>query len=89
MKNFGSHSFLPCILFLAAGGILGGILGDAASGQLGSFMPIVSQHYEIFNVQHVNLNLYIMQINFGIHFAPNILSILGIILAFFLFRRIQ
>ena len=51
-------------------------------------MPLLSQHYEIFNIQNVNLNLYVMQIQFGIHFAPNLLSILGIILAFLIFRRL-
>lgn len=68
---------------------MGGILGEALSGiHLGNLMPIISQHYEIFNIQNVDLNLYIMQIKFGIRFAPNILSILGIILAFIIFRRI-
>lgn len=90
MKTVGSHSFLLFILFLLAGGILGGILGDVASSMHpGNLMPILSQHYEIFNIQNVDLNLYIMQIRFGIRFAPNVLSILGIIVAFIVFRRIR
>ncbi len=89
MKTFGSHNLLLFVLFLAVGGMMGGILGEALSGiHLGNLMPIISQHYEIFNIQNVDLNLYIMQIKFGIRFAPNILSILGIILAFIIFRRI-
>ncbi len=90
MKTFGSHSLLLFILFLIAGGMLGGILGDVVSGMhLGNLMPMMYQHYEIFNIQHVDLNLYIMQIQFGIRFAPNILSVLGIIIAFIVFRRLR
>ena len=52
-------------------------------------MPMLSQHYEIFNIQNVDLNLYIMQINFGIRFAPNLLSILGIFVALFIYRHVS
>ena len=90
MKSFGSHGVLLLILFLLAGGLLGGILGEVLSGiQLGDLMPMLSQHYEIFNIQNVDLNLYIMQINFGIHFAPNLLSILGIFVALFIYRHVS
>ena len=89
MKVLGTHSVPLFILFIVVGGILGGILGELLSHvSFGSLMPLLSQHYEIFNIQNVNLNLYVMQIQFGIHFAPNLLSILGIILAFLIFRRL-
>lgn len=90
MKSFGSHGVLLLILFLLAGGLLGGILGEVLSGiQLGNLMPMLSQHYEIFNIQNVDLNLYIMQITFGIRFAPNLLSILGIFVALFIYRHVS
>ena len=85
MKVLGTHSVLLFILFIVVGGILGELLSHVS---FGSLMPLLSQHYEIFNIQNVNLNLYVMQIQFGIHFAPNLLSILGIILAFLIFRRL-
>lgn len=71
--------------------ILGGILGDVLEGMpmFGNVMPLLSQHYEIFNIQHVNINLYVMEIQFGIHVAPNILSIIGIFLALFIFRHVR
>ncbi len=88
MKSFSSNGTLLFILFLVAGGLLGGVLGDALSGiQLGNLLPMLSQHYEIFNIQHVNVNLYIMEIQFGIRFAPNLLSIFGICIAVFLYRH--
>lgn len=80
MKGVDSKGILLCMVFLIVGGILGGILGDVLEGMpmFGNVMPLLSQHYEIFNIQHVNINLYVMEIQFGIHVAPNILSIIGI-----------
>ncbi|MCI1749975.1 DUF4321 domain-containing protein [Megasphaera cerevisiae] len=89
MRTVGTHGVLLFILFLVVGGILGGILGDILSGvSFGNLLPVFSQHYEIFNIQNVDLNLYIMEIKFGIRFAPNLLSIIGILIALFVFRHI-
>jgi hypothetical protein len=89
MKSFEGRGVLLCILFLVVGGILGGILGDVLSSvSFGSVLPSLSQHYEIFNIQHVNLNLYVMEIEFGIRFAPNLLSIIGIFVALFIYRHV-
>ena len=54
----------------------------------GNIVPILSQHFEIFNVQNIDLNLYVMQIKFGLRFAPNLLSIIGIIVAFLIYQRL-
>ncbi len=91
MKGVDSKGILLCMVFLIVGGILGGILGDVLEGMpmFGNVMPLLSQHYEIFNIQHVNINLYVMEIQFGIHVAPNILSIIGIFLALFIFRHVR
>lgn len=89
MRPFAAHGVLLCILFLVVGGILGGILGDVLAGaSFGNVLPLLSQHYEIFNIQHVDLNLYVMEIKFGIRFAPNLLSIIGIFVALFIFRHV-
>ena len=90
MKVLGTHSVLLFYFIYRRRRHPGSkILGELLSHvSFGSLMPLLSQHYEIFNIQNVNLNLYVMQIQFGIHFAPNLLSILGIILAFLIFRRL-
>lgn len=49
----------------------------------------MTQHYEILNIQQIHLNLYLMELQFGIHLAPNLLSVIGILLAGVLFRHIQ
>ena len=52
-------------------------------------LPALTQHYEILNIQNIHLNLYLMELQFGIHLAPNMLSIIGVILAAILFRHLQ
>ena len=91
MKNLGSHNWLSLFIFLIAGGILGGIVGEAlyAVPALQGVLPALTQHYEIWNIQQIHLNLYLMELQFGIHLAPNLLSIIGILLAGVLFRHIQ
>lgn len=89
MRVFGARGVLLLVLFLLAGGLLGGILGEVLSDvQIGNVMPMLSRHFEIFNIQNVDLNLYIMQVNFGIRFAPNLLSIIGIFIALFIYRHV-
>ena len=78
-----------CILFVVVGAILGGILGqllvnvDALSG----VMPYLVTTYPVFDITPVTINLYVIQLTLGLAFAPNLMSILGIVLALVLFRR--
>ena len=91
MKASGTRGVLILILFILVGGIRGGMAGDLFTGSgvsLGNLMPLLTRQFEIFSIQNVDLNLYIMQIRFGLHFAPNLLSLIGIICACFIFRRI-
>ena len=50
-------------------------------------MPFLTETYEIFHIQNIALNLGIMQIHFGIRFAPNLISILGILVAWWLYEK--
>lgn len=59
------------------------------SGLKGYPAAALTQHYEILNIQNIHLNLYLMELQFGIHLAPNMLSIIGVILAAILFRHLQ
>ena len=75
-----SKGFFSLLLFLAAGALIGGILGQVlGSANLVGLMPFLTETYEIFHIQNIALNLGIMQIHFGIRFAPNLISILGIL----------
>ena len=87
MKTPGSHSVLFFFIFLIVGGILGGIVGEALYAV--PALKGILQHYEILNIQNIHFNLYLMELQFGIHLAPNMLSIIGVILAAILFRHLQ
>ncbi len=84
-----SKGFFSFLLFLAAGALIGGILGQLlGSGDFAGLMPFFTETYEIFNLKDISLNLGIMQIHFGIRFAPNLISILGILIAAWLYERL-
>ena len=89
MAKFGGRGHGMCILFVVVGAILGGILGqllvnvDALSG----VMPYLVTTYPVFDITPVTINLYVIQLTLGLAFAPNLMSILGIVLALVLFRR--
>ena len=83
-----SKGFFSLLLFLAAGALIGGILGQVlGSANLVGLMPFLTETYEIFHIQNIALNLGIMQIHFGIRFAPNLISILGILVAWWLYEK--
>ena len=79
-----SKGFFSLLLFLAAGALIGGILGQVlGSANLVGLMPFLTDTYEIFHIQNIALNLGIMQIRF----APNLISILGILVAWWLYEK--
>lgn len=83
-RNYGM-----CALFVVVGAILGGILGELMKGvdALQGVIPYLVQTYPVFNMQPATMNLYVLQVTAGFSFAPNLMSILGIVLAVWLFRR--
>ena len=50
-------------------------------------MPYLTITYEIFDVKDIYINLAIIEINFGIRFAPNLISIFGILLAAWIYKK--
>lgn len=90
VRSFNSGGVVTGILFLIVGGVLGGIAGEFLTGaSLGGMESVLLRKFEIFDIQHVSLNLYFMKIQFGIYAAPHLLSLIGMVLAFLLFRRIR
>ncbi len=88
MRWGGARGIFMLILFLFVGAILGGVLGEVLSSvSLAGIMPFLVRQYVLLDIANVHLNLFILEIDFGIRFAPNLLSVLGIILAAWLFRR--
>ena len=54
---------------------------------LQGLVPYLVHTYPVFDMDPATINLYVIKLTFGISFAPNLMSILGIVLAIFLFRR--
>ncbi|MDU1773184.1 MAG: DUF4321 domain-containing protein [Dialister micraerophilus] len=50
-------------------------------------MPYLTQTYEIFNFNDIYLNFAVLQIHFGVRFAPNMLSIIGIFIAWWIYYK--
>ena len=88
LSKFG-RSYGTCILFVVIGAILGGILGELLRNvaALQGVIPYLVQTYPVFDMQPVTVNLYVLRLTVSLAFAPNLMSILGIVLAIILFRR--
>ncbi|MCX7781067.1 MAG: DUF4321 domain-containing protein [Negativicutes bacterium] len=88
MKGGRTKSFGTLALFLITGAIFGGILGEliAGSSALGGLAPYLAKSYSIVDIPPVTINLYVIKLVVGFALHPNLISLLGVVLAFFLFR---
>ena len=86
----GSRRWFVFFLFMATGAIIGGMLGDAmVSSQIfGSGTSFLVQKFQVLNIPPAVIDFYVMKITIGFVFSPNLVAILGMILAMFLFNRI-
>ena len=87
---FRSKSWFVFFLFMATGAIVGGLLGDAmlSSQAFGSGTAFLVQKYQVLNIQPVAIDFYVMKITIGFAFTPNLVAILGMVIALLLFNRI-
>jgi hypothetical protein len=70
------------------GAVLGGILGELISGwPLGGLTPFLVKTFPIFDLPPVTVNLYIIKLVIGLSLHPNLISIMGVVGAYFAFRR--
>ena len=89
MARVSGRGYGFCILFIVIGAILGGILGELLKGvhALSGVMPYLVTTYPVFDIAPFTVNLYVLRFTMGLAFAPNLMSILGVVLAVFLFRK--
>lgn len=86
--RFGGHGLFSLLLFLICGALIGGVIGEVLSHiSLSGVMPYLTKTYEIFDFKDIYLNLAVIDIHFGIRFAPNLISISGILFAAWLYKR--
>ncbi len=89
MAKFGGRGTGMCVLFVIIGAILGGLLGELLRSvdMLAGVMPYLVTTYPVFDIAPFTINLYVIQLTLGLSFAPNLMSIIGVVLALVLFRR--
>lgn len=74
------------LLFILSGLVIGGLLGELA-GQV-DFLWWLSYGQSFGLTSPLELNLSIMQITFALMFKINIASIIGLIIAILLYRKV-
>ena len=74
------------ILFILSGIVVGGLLGDLASNV--SFLNWLSYGEQFGLTNPVELDLSVVKLTLGIMFKINIASIVGIVLAIFIYKKI-
>ncbi len=74
------------MLFIFSGLVIGGLLGELA-GKV-DFLWWLSYGQSFGLTSPIQLDLNIMQITFGLVFKINIASIIGLVLAIFIYRKV-
>lgn len=74
------------VLFILSGLVIGGLLGELA-GQV-DFLWWLSYGQSFGLSSPIELNLNIVQITFGLMFKINIASIIGLIIAIIIYRKV-
>lgn len=74
------------ILFILCGIVVGGLLGDLASKV--DFLWWLSYGESFGLAQPISLDLNVVQLTFGLMLKINVASIIGMILAIFIYRKV-
>lgn len=89
MRGVRTKGFLIWLLFFGTGAVVGGLLGEAIAGSpaLSGAAPYLAKKYVIFDMPPATINLFLAQIKFGITLQPNLISVVGVVIAMYLFQR--
>lgn len=89
MRAGRTHGALVFLLVLLAGALIGGFIGEiiAETPSLAGMAPFLAKKHLIFDIAPVNINLFILQIKLGFTLQPNLISVLGMVIAYVLLRR--
>ncbi|HCJ57217.1 DUF4321 domain-containing protein [Lutispora sp.] len=81
MRNTGRNGWI-LLLILICGVVVGGFIGEI----LGNYIPILKYGYNL-GVSPHTYDLRVIKLTFGLTFNINMFSILGIIIAILVFRK--
>ena len=82
MKNKGTW---VCILFILAGLVIGGLIGQLTEGV--NFLWWLSYGQEFGLTEPLQLDLGVVKLTFAIMFKINIASIIGVIISMIIYRK--
>ena len=84
-----SKSYGNLALYVVIGAILGGLLGELLSGvdALSSLMPYLKNPYPVIDVVPSVIDIYVISLTVGFSFSPNLMSIIGVVIAVWIFRH--
>ena len=84
-----SKSYGTLALYVVIGAIMGGLLGELLSGvdSLSSLMPYLKNPYPVINVVPSVIDIYVISLTVGFSFSPNLMSIIGVLIAVWIFRH--
>lgn len=88
LRGGSNKGFGTLMLFLVIGAVLGGIIGEIIAGSAIGGTPYLVKTYPILDLPPVAVNLYVMKLIIGFSLNPSIISIVGLMLAFLLYRRL-
>ncbi len=90
LRGAKSNGYGVFILFLFTGAVFGGILGEVISNSdiAAGFAPYLVKTFLVLDVPPVTINLYVIRFMAGFALQPNLISILGMVVAFLLYRRL-
>lgn len=84
-----SKSYGTLALYVVIGAILGGLLGELLSGvdALSSLMPYLKNPYPVIDVAPSVIDIYVIKLTVGFAFSPNLMSIIGVVIAVWIFKH--
>ncbi|HYF82571.1 MAG TPA: DUF4321 domain-containing protein [Clostridia bacterium] len=83
LRRESSRSGLVMLLMVICGLVVGGFLGEL----LGKYLPILKYGYNLGISTH-EWNFHVLRLTLGLNFDINMFSILGIVLAIFLYKKL-
>ena len=84
----GKHSVIALLLLLLAGLVLGGLIGELAGSVSWLSWLGYSKSFGIDTAHPFILDLNVVKLTFGMTFRLDVASILGLVAAFFTYRKL-
>lgn len=86
MGNRSNRGLVYLVLLLLICGLAGGAIGEALGESFKSFI-FLKKYFLIGMPNPITLDLKLISLTFGINFRVNILSLIGMLIGFFIYKK--